>query len=84
VRKVTGSEEEEEERRRDKNATNSRQYVLPPMPKGRHATRLTSNTFNVIQGRGPVRCVKKIWGRRGKPDTMELLVNIDMVRNFFV
>ena len=33
----------------------------------------------VNQGRGPVRCVKKIRGRRGKPDSIELLVNIDLV-----
>lgn len=32
------------------------------------------------QGRGPVRCVKRIRGRRGKPDTIEYLVNIELVR----
>ena len=31
------------------------------------------------QGRGIVRCVKRIRGRRGKPDTIEYLVNIDLV-----
>ena len=30
------------------------------------------------QNRGPIRCVKKIRGRRGKPDTIEYLVNIDL------
>jgi len=29
-------------------------------------------------GRGPVRCVKRIRGRRGKPDTIEYLVNIEL------
>ena len=31
------------------------------------------------QARGPIRCVKKIRGKRGKPDTIEYLVNIDVV-----
>jgi len=30
--------------------------------------------------RGPIRCVKKIRGKRGKPDTIEYLVNIDTVQ----
>ena len=35
---------------------------------------------NIYQGRGPVRCVKRHRGRRGRPDRIELLVNIDLVR----
>lgn len=30
--------------------------------------------------RGPIRCVKKIRGKRGKPDTIEYLVNIDVAK----
>lgn len=32
-----------------------------------------------LQGRGPVRCIRRVKGRRGGPDRLELIVLLDLV-----
>ena len=34
-----------------------------------------------IEGRGTVKCVKKIKGKKGGPDRYELIVTLDLVSN---
>ena len=55
-------------------------------------TYICTNTFQIdsyiaivsnatLQGRSAVKCVKRVKGKKGKPDRIELLVTIDLVNN---
>ena len=53
-------------------------YVGPSPPVSITASTVFVNNF--LKGRGAVKCVKKVKGKRGKPDRIELLVNKDLVK----
>ena len=43
-----------------------------------------TNESKKCQARKPVKCVKRIKGKKGKPDTIDLLVQIDRVGGWLV
>ena len=40
--------------------------------------------YSCVQGRSAVKCVKRVKGKRGGPDRVDLLVLIDRVGNIFI